>query len=1214
MLKRKLSVVEEKEYLSEDEVEDEEKLFMYEDDSDISDSDNDNDEKKELFDDVNEILDEEIIYKVNSDFSPNNFKIVDEPIEALVDPDPDEWKNHLNSTIFTSLLSEHRVEHNHTIPFNVLIRKWIPDILEKYGKISTEFNGIIYNISLSNYKFVRSRLVPSECHMYNETYSGSIYADITEERFVGELCVYSKVTEKFHICDIPIMLLSDVCNLSRGINLNREMDNIFGGSFICNGKKRYIPITKTLQHNVPYRVRSETKNSYSIHIRSTHFDKPWRSTSTLDLLYFKNVTVRTKKFYSMLLKISFVNSLVPLQVIILCFGWTINEFIERTNSIYHYELSDPKYKKYFISLRSKIGNCVDSKSAIEHLNIIHKKPGTKTAINALRIQILPHLNEMDDVPYAKCDYLAYMFGMLMLFIEGEIGTVDRDSYKHCRLVNSSGNIASLFRMKFKRSFHRDGLKIMRKALSNHGKFSLDKVFNSNRLTRRLTSSISTGDWSPQKKGISSQYSTSNPMCDYDQLSRISTRKGDGKHIKPRMIQVDSFGYICSAVTPERNQCGLVYPLAITAVISVGCDSSIVMQIFLSTLGDNFYPYPYVEEHTFYTLFDSRGRICGYIPNIDKAVKLFVYLRRNLFIDPHVSFELCHDIFEMRIYCDSGRLLRPLLIIDNLAKTHYLLNQPVTPGHTLFRKLLNNACIEFVSPTEEKHLRPCFDFKKALDGNYTHLEITQISHVSTIPSIIPCFANDQGARISFFGNMAKQAIYSHVSQDKGAATTHNLLHGYAPLCGTQATFSMNIEDTPRSIPLKIVFFPDKDNQEDALLISKSVCDMGFFTSTKTRTYTAVIQTSETGSGERFENPLLLKRNIFGKKTGSYKHLLANGLPRIGSFLNGGDVVIGKTVQIKKMSTNANVHGSKRHKSTERSKVRRDKSIQLKSDESGTVIETWIVNKPYKRHAIAKVKIRTIRKLEVGDKLTSDHAQKGVIGRIVNEEDMMFSADGPPHIQMSPTSMTSRMTIGLILSMLIGKVVPLETDLNFIYDKHDLEESSFVMLDRLQKVLKKHGYSPDGTEVFYSGTTGEMIKGRVMTGFVSYSKLTHMVRDKTRARSEGQKKKETRQPTTGKKVGGGLRCGNMETNCLLSYGANSNIKGCLIKKSDPFDMFHCECGMPAQGNENLNKFMCQFCGTGQKIKKVTIPYTLKYIRQILSVTGISIRSYLENDSTA
>ncbi len=243
-------------------------------------------------------------------------------------------------------------------------------------------------------------------------------------------------------------------------------------------------------------------------------------------------------------------------------------------------------------------------------------------------------------------------------------------------------------------------------------------------------------------------------------------------------------------------------------------------------------------------------------------------------------------------------------------------------------------------------------------------------------------------------------------------------------------------------------------------------------------------------------------------------------------------------------------------------------------------------------LIRMMLRQTRRPEVGDKFSSRHGQKGVIGLISPQEDMPFSEMGiVPDLIMNPHGFPSRMTVGKMIELIAGKAGVLEGE---------FKEGTAFAGDRLWdlgQILIKHGYSYTGKDLMTSGQTGLPLECYVFCGPIYYQRLKHMVMDKMHGRSRGPKAVLTHQPVEGRSKEGGMRLGEMERDCLIGYGAGSLINERLMLASDVFDVVVCgTCGM--MGYEG----MCPYCRSNADLHNVKMPYACKLLFQELESMNI------------
>jgi DNA-directed RNA polymerase III subunit RPC2 len=245
-----------------------------------------------------------------------------------------------------------------------------------------------------------------------------------------------------------------------------------------------------------------------------------------------------------------------------------------------------------------------------------------------------------------------------------------------------------------------------------------------------------------------------------------------------------------------------------------------------------------------------------------------------------------------------------------------------------------------------------------------------------------------------------------------------------------------------------------------------------------------------------------------------------------------------------------------------------------------------------HMLIKVLLRHTRRPELGDKFSSRHGQKGVIGLIVGQPDMPFNRDGIcPDMIMNPHGFPSRMTVGKMIELIASKAGVLDGVRRY--------GSAFGgdKVGDISAALVAGGFQYAGKEALTSGVTGEPIRAYIFYGPVYYQKLKHMVLDKMHARSRGPRAVLTRQPTEGRSRDGGLRLGEMERDCLIGYGASLLLQERLMISSDAFNADVCAaCGLLGSAN------WCQYCRTGEHMAVLRIPYACKLLFQELTSMNI------------
>lgn len=227
------------------------------------------------------------------------------------------------------------------------------------------------------------------------------------------------------------------------------------------------------------------------------------------------------------------------------------------------------------------------------------------------------------------------------------------------------------------------------------------------------------------------------------------------------------------------------------------------------------------------------------------------------------------------------------------------------------------------------------------------------------------------------------------------------------------------------------------------------------------------------------------------------------------------------------------------------------------------------------------------------------EKGTCGMLYKQEDMPYTKNGlVPDIIMNPAALPSRMTIGQLIECVLAKTCALSGV------SGDATPFTGVQSENIEEQLQKLGFEKSGTEVLYSGKTGEQLKSKIFIGPVFYYRLKHLVSDKMHSRNSGPYQLLTRQPSEGRQKGGGLRVGEMEYACLLAHGSVQFLKERTFDSSDKYVCWVCkDCGMFAIANPVKNIFRCQYCPNSSGFNKVNIPYATKLLLQELMTMNIS-----------
>ena len=332
-----------------------------------------------------------------------------------------------------------------------------------------------------------------------------------------------------------------------------------------------------------------------------------------------------------------------------------------------------------------------------------------------------------------------------------------------------------------------------------------------------------------------------------------------------------------------------------------------------------------------------------------------------------------------------------------------------------------------------------------------------------------------------------------------------------------------------------------NYEDAILINERVVREDVLTSIH-------IEEFETESRDTKLGPEEITRDIPNVGDDALRDLDERGIIRIGAEVNSGDILVGKVTPKGETELTAEER-LLRAIFGEKAREVRDTSLRVPHGEGGIIVDVKVFTRENGDelapgvNQVIRCYIAQKRKISVGDKMAGRHGNKGVVSRILPEEDMPFLPDGTPlQIVLNPLGVPSRMNIGQVLEVHLGyaaKALGWKVATPVFDGAHE---------EDIEEALEKAGYNKDGKTVLYDGRTGQPFDNRVTVGYMYMLKLHHLVDDKMHARSTGPYSLVTQQPLGGKAQFGGQRFGEMEVWALEAYGAAYTLQEILTVKSD------------------------------------------------------------------
>ena len=1162
--------------------------------------------------------------------------------------DKDSWK------VIRAYFKQHGLVSQQIGSFNQFVGKNIQEIIDENKTISIEVDTnyaknnledeFKYELSFAQSRIaanpqfieintnIENKIFPNDARVRNLDYLSELSLDVIwrEKKKSGNV---ERSYPNINIGKIPIMVRSKYCSLNDKTDTERvavkECEFDQGGYFIIGGGEKVIVAQERMATNFVYVFNKKEQSGYSwqAEVRS-NIDGSNRPPVLFAVkIAKKNTHLKNNLGGLITARIPYVKADIPIVILFRALG------LESDKDIMDYIIFDEEDNSFKELLRPSLEYSSEYRGKKECLEYIGNKATRgedssreeriKRAEDILRNNMLSHVSIERGNENKKAYFIGYMIYRLGNCSLGRAFGDDRDHYGKKRLDMCGVLLSGIFRQLFRRFTKKAETNLKEQIKHNKsGKITLESAFDKNIITGGMKYALATGNWGQnkvgqvQKTGVAQVIQRLTFMSSLSHLRRVNTPlEKTGKITKPRQLHNTHWGMLCPAETPEGQSCGLVKNLSLMTFVSVGSPAKMIQETL-----DN---YPDFQKLSEVHPSDIRGRSkifingswIGITEHPEEIMKRLLTQRRMSIISKEISIVNNFVNKEIRIYTDSGRTQRPLFIVEKYTnkENEDALRLKITKKNIRdleedkinFDYLVNKGIIEYLDVEEEESSMIAMKIDDLISHKdycftYTHCEIHPAMILGVSASIIPFPDHNQSPRNVYQSAMGKQAIgiYSTNFNMRMDTLAYLLFYPQRPLVVTQSMEFLKFKDLPAGInAIVAIMCYTGYNQEDSVIMNQSSIDRGLFRSAFFRTYHSEEKREAKLKRETFEVPD--KSNCAGLRHGNYTKLDSEGLIAPGIRVSGDDIIIGKTGLCKMEDDDNDNDGYI-------SKRKQDISEAIRPSESG-IIESVMLTIDRQGYKMAKVKCRSVRIPQIGDKFASRHGQKGTIGMTYRQEDLPFTMEGiTPDIIVNPHAIPSRMTIGHLIECLSSKVASLRGL------EGDATPFTDVTVDSISEDLHRLGYQKYGNETVFNGFTGRKLDMLIFFGPTYYQRLKHMVDDKIFSRARGPVQILTRQPTEGRARSGGLRFGEMERDCMISHGASIFLKERLVDVSDKYRVHICEqCGLIAQADLLSQNYKCKLCqNVNYNIAQVYIPYACKLLFQELMAMHITPRMNLGN----
>jgi len=1114
-------------------------------------------------------------------------KLIDVSGDSVSDLEEDKKENYSENlikkevkdkhTLVKKYLSQHSLVESNITSFNNFVEIRMQQIVDELNETllqEEDVKIILGKVRLGKPMITESdgsqkEILPIDARLRDLTYSAPIFLEITIKR--GN----ETESQEVEIGKIPIIVKSKYCHLY-GLDKNKLIEKYNdpldpGSYFIINGNDRIIVMIEDLAPNQAF---IETKPKLMLRLFSA------RGAYRIPTSIIENSEG--------ILEISFSRfKNIQLIALLKALGILKESEIARMIGKETDSLIVNLYEFNKLSTKEEAMFAIAEKAGIEgtQKEILDK---VKQRIDSY---LLPHIGTKPENREEKAITLCKLLKQFFVAKENpDAKSVlkDKDHYANKRVRLSGDLLADLFRVNLA-VLVRDIQYNLQKITKRKKIYSIKTVAKSTLFSHRVESAIATGTWIGERTGVTQNMDKTNYLAILSQLQRVSSQlPGEQENFLARTLHPTHYGRFCPIETPEGTEIGLRKNLAMLAKVStaVALEEKELIKM-LEQIGMTKEKYGREQQSLDANIFFN-GKFIGDANDGKNFAELIREKRRKNELPLELSIRYDETNNTIILLTEVGRVLRPLIITNNgksrLTSEHVW---KLKSDKMSWNDLIKEGVVEYMDAGEEENALVAL-YPEEITPEHTHLEIDEIDLLGIVTSLVAYGNHDQSSRLARGSKTQKQALGLYAANFHSRLDTDVSILHYAqkPIVRSFIYDTLNIYPAGQNLVVGILTY-EGYNIEDAVILNAGSVQRGLGRSTYFRPYSAKELYYAGGIKDEIGIP---SKDVSGYRTeSSYRYLEDDGVAYPEAHVNENEIVIGKTSPPKFLSDTGEIS----------IRARKESSVAVRGEESG-LIDSVFITQDGEGNKIVQVKTRDLRIPEIGDKFSTAHGQKGVVGLIVPEEDLPFTSKGVrPDLIFNPHGIPGRMTVGYLLELLAGKVASLSGSIVDGTMFSNTQDSS------LENQLKEFGFRYDGKETLFNGITGKMMEAKIYIGNMYYLRLKYMVRNKMHARASGKVTLLTRQPVEGRSKGGALRLGEMEQQALVAHGASLLLKERY--SSDRIVVHICaKCGGFAIKDNLHNKIYCPICQTS-KIEPVEVSYAFKLL--IEELTSLHVIPHFE-----